>query len=260
MEKLWNTLQFGLKEYCYKNSFKQVILGLSGGLDSALTAVLAADVLGGENVRAVMMKTKYTSALSLEISREVAKLNGLKYQEIDIEPLVAHEAELLLEVLGGAVKGIVIENLQARIRGQILMAISNQEGGLVLACGNKSEILMGYCTLYGDTCGGLAPIGNVYKSVIFELAKWRNSKGYVLPQAVIERAPSAELAEGQIDENSLPPYAVLDAILKQLYDEHKSVNDVVAMGFDQQTVLSVAVHMRLSAFKRKQMAPKIEIA
>jgi len=259
MENTWNKLKQGLKNYCQHNGFNRIILGLSGGMDSALTAVLAADTFGGENVTALMMKTKYTSDLSLKIAREIAELNHLNYQELDIEPIVEQEVNFLKQAFGGAIKGIVIENLQARIRGQILMAYSNQNGGLVLACGNKSEILTGYCTLYGDTCGGLAPIGNVYKTTVFELAKWRNTLNHVLPEDVITRAPSAELAEGQKDENSLPPYPVLDAILKLLYDDHKFTDDVIAMGFDRQTVISVAVKLRLSEFKRKQMAEMIEL-
>lgn len=259
MEKTWNTLKQGLKDYCDKNSFKTVILGLSGGMDSALTAVLAADTLGGENVTALMMKTKYTSDLSLDIAREIAKLNCLNYQELDIEPIVAMETEFLKQAFGGSIQGIVIENLQARIRGQILMAYSNQKGGLVLACGNKSEIYTGYCTLYGDTCGGLAPIGNLYKTTIFDLAKWRNSLGYVLPEAVINRAPTAELAEGQKDENSLPPYPVLDAILKELIDRKKSSNEIISNGFDKKTVEYVEKLVKRSAFKRKQMAETIVV-
>ncbi len=212
MEKTWNKLKEGLRTYCNENGFRNVILGLSGGMDSALVAVLAADALGGENVRAVMMKTRYTSDLSLNIARKIAELNNLIYQELDIDPLVKKESVFLQQAFGEEIKGIVLENLQARIRGQLLMAYSNQFGGLVLACGNKSEILTGYCTLYGDTCGGLMPIGNVYKTTVFELGKWRNTRGCVLPDEVISRAPSAELAEGQKDENSLPPYSVLDAV------------------------------------------------
>lgn len=257
MEKIWNKLKEGLKAYCQDNGFKGVILGLSGGMDSALTAVLAADALGGKNVRAIMMKTKYTSDLSLYISREIAKLNNLNYQELDIEPLVKEESAFLRQAFGEEVKGIVSENLQARIRGQLLMAYSNQFGGLVLACGNKSEALTGYCTLYGDTCGGLMPIGNVYKTTVFELGKWRNTLNRVLPEEVISRAPSAELAEGQKDENSLPPYSVLDAVLKQLYDEGKDINDVC--GFDKATVERVARLIQRSAFKRKQTAPALEV-
>ncbi|MBR6409079.1 MAG: NAD(+) synthase [Alphaproteobacteria bacterium] len=259
METLWNNLKQGLKNYCDKNGFKKVILGLSGGLDSAICAILAADVLGGKNVTAIMMKTKYTSDLSLKIAREISKQNNLNYHEIDIDPFFEHETDLLKNAFKEDVKGIVQENLQARIRGQILMAWSNQFGGLVLACGNKSEVLTGYCTLYGDTCGGLAPIGNVYKTTIFELAKWRNTLSKALPQEVITRAPSAELAEGQKDENTLPPYSVLDPILKELYDNKQTIEQTVSKGFDKQTVERVQNLITRSAFKRKQMAEMIEI-
>lgn len=259
MEKLWNKLQSGLRQYCAENNFKKVIIGLSGGLDSAITAVLAADVLGGEHVTAIMMKTKYTSELSLQIAREIAELNHLNYHELDIEPLVTAEIDFLRQSFKENVRGIVQENLQARIRGQLLMAWSNQYGGLVLACGNKSEALTGYCTLYGDTCGGLMPIGNVYKTTIFELAKWRNARGKVLPEAVITRAPSAELAEGQIDEDSLPPYAVLDSVLKLIYDEEKTIAEVVAVGFEQDLVERVASLVKRSAFKRRQMAEALPV-
>lgn len=259
MEMIWNKLELGLKEYCAKNGFHHVILGLSGGMDSALTAVLAADALGGQNVHAFMMKTKYTSDLSLKIAREIAELNHLSYQELDIEPMVCQEIDFLEKSFGGSIKGIVKENLQARIRGQILMAYSNQTGGLVLACGNKSEIFTGYCTLYGDTCGGLAPIGNLYKTTIFELGKWRNTLNYVLPTAVIERAPSAELAEGQKDENSLPPYPILDAILKLLIDERLDIEQIIVRGYDKTVVERVDKLVRDSAFKRKQMAEMLKV-
>lgn len=259
MEQLWNTLKAGLVNYCQKNGFKQVILGLSGGMDSALCAVLAADAMGGENVTALMMKTKYTSDLSLKIAREIAQLNHLNYQELDIEPLVETEVRFLKQSFGTEVKGIVIENLQARLRGQILMAYSNQNGNLVLTCGNKSEIYTGYCTLYGDTCGGLAPIGNLYKTQIFALGKWRNSLNYVLPEAVISRAPSAELAEGQKDENSLPPYPILDAVLRHLIDEKKNGEEVIALGFEHDTVAQIERLISRSAFKRKQMAEALSL-
>jgi len=259
MQKLWEKLKNGLRQYCADNGFNKIILGLSGGLDSALCAVLAADTLGGKNVKALMMKTRYTSLLSLKIAREIAEINGLNYQELDIEPIVEKETAFLKEAFGENVKGIVIENLQARIRGQILMAYSNQQGGLVLASGNKSEIYTGYCTLYGDTCGGLAPIGNVYKTDVFKLAKWRNTLSYALPQAVITRAPSAELAEGQVDENTLPPYSVLDEILKLLVDQNSSLSEVVQAGFDKETVERVDMLIKRSCFKRKQMAQKIEL-
>lgn len=257
MEKTWSKLKNGLCDYCQKNGFKNVILGLSGGMDSALVAVLAADALGGENVRAIMMKTRYTSQLSLDIARKIAELNQLNYQEIDIEPLVQQETNFLKEAFGEDVRGITLENLQARIRGQLLMAYSNQFGGLVLACGNKSEALTGYCTLYGDTCGGLLPIGNIYKTKVFELGKWRNTLSAALPEEVITRAPSAELAEGQKDENSLPPYPVLDNILKQLVDERKDIADI--NNADSAVVKRVVQLVERSAFKRKQMAEALSL-
>ncbi len=254
MEKLWNDLKNEFKSHLDRNGFNKVILGLSGGLDSAIVAVLASDVLGGENVRAIMMKTKYTSQLSLDIASKIAELNNLNYQEIDIDELVDFEVKMLEKSFGEPVKGIVIENLQARIRGQILMAYSNQMGGMVLACGNKSEALTGYCTLYGDTCGGVMPIGGVYKSKIFELARWRNTIKKVLPDEVISRAPSAELAYNQKDENSLPPYPILDDILKQLVDEKKEV--IVG---DEMVVNRVKKLVKSSEFKRKQMPPCLKI-
>ena len=254
MEKLWNDLKNEFKSHLDRNGFNKVILGLSGGLDSAIVAVLASDVLGGENVRAIMMKTKYTSQLSLDIASKIAELNNLNYQEIDIDKLVDFEVKMLEKSFGEPVKGIVIENLQARIRGQILMAYSNQMGGMVLACGNKSEALTGYCTLYGDTCGGVMPIGGVYKSKIFELARWRNTIKKVLPDEVISRAPSAELAYNQKDENSLPPYLILDDILKQLVDEKKEV--IVG---DEMVVNRVKKLVKSSEFKRKQMPPCLKI-
>ena len=259
MEKIWNKLKQGLSDYCQKNGFHQVILGLSGGLDSAVTAVLAADVLGGKNVKAIMMKTRYTSDLSLEIARKIAKLNHLDFQELDIEPLIQTQTSFLEQAFDDNVKGLTLENLQARIRGQILMAYSNQNGGLVLACGNKSEALTGYCTLYGDTCGGLMPIGNLYKTTIFKLAEWRNSINLVLPEEVISRAPSAELAEGQKDENSLPPYDVLDYILKLMIDERKSIEEICVLGLSPATVQHVQQLVQRSAFKRKQMAEALPL-
>ena len=254
METLWNNLKLGLKKHLDNNGFNKVILGLSGGLDSAVVAVLASDILGGQNIKAVMMKTKYTSELSLKISREIAELNNLDYQEIDIDELVNYETNLLKTSFNEEVKDIVIENLQARIRGQILMAYSNQFGGMVLACGNKSEALTGYCTIYGDTCGGIMPIGDVYKSTIFELAKWRNTLSYVLPNEVITRAPSAELRENQKDENSLPAYSILDNILKQLVDDKK---DVIVC--DENLIHRVKKLVKVSEFKRLQMPPVIKI-
>jgi NAD+ synthase (glutamine-hydrolysing) len=259
MKNLWNTLKTGLQTYCEQNNFKKAVLGLSGGLDSAVCAVLAADVLGGCNVSALMMKTRYTSNLSLQIAREIAALNNLDYHELDIDSLFENQLDFLKTAFNTKPESIVAENLQARLRGQILMAWSNQFSGLVLACSNKSEKLTGYCTLYGDTCGGLAPISDVYKSTLFELAKWRNTQSRVLPDSVILRAPSAELKAGQKDEDNLPPYALLDSILKALYDEKQSISELIKQGFDEKTLLRVQELICCSAFKRKQAPQAIKL-
>lgn len=257
MENIWNKLTTGLKKYCDENGFSDVILGLSGGLDSALVAVLAVDALGKEHVHGVMMSTINNSDLSLQIARKIAEINGFAYQELDINPIIENQKAFLGKTFGGEPKNIVIENLQARERGKILMAYANQFNYLVLACGNKSEIAMGYCTLYGDTCGGLAPIANLYKSQIFELAKWRNTISHVLPQEVIIRPPSAELSAGQKDEDSLPPYALLDKILRLYIDEGKNEQEIIAAGHEAPKVEWIIKRYHSQEFKRKQLAPGI---
>ena len=257
MEEIWNKLKSGLHDYCVQNGFKKVILGLSGGLDSAVVAVLAADVLGGENVKAVMMKTKYTSSLSLQIAQEIAILNHLDYQEIDIDNLIAAQGAFLTAFFREPPKGLVMENLQARQRGVILMALSNQTNALVLACGNKSEAAMGYCTLYGDTCGGLMPLGNIYKSDLYGLAKWRNEQFRVFE--VLVRAPTAELSLNQKDEDSLPPYPLLDKILKAYIDEGKTIDEIAAGGDDRDLVEQIISRYQRMAFKHQQMAESLAI-
>ncbi len=258
-ETIWKKLKQGLENYCRSNGFQTVVLGLSGGIDSALTAVLATDALGGENVSAIMMQSKFTSPLSMEIARETAKLNNFQYHELNIESLVATEQDFLTAAFGETPKGIVMENLQARIRGKILMSWSNQYGGLVLACGNKSEAATGYCTLYGDTCGGLMPIGNLYKTEVFALAKWRNAQSRVLPSEVLIRAPSAELSLNQKDENTLPPYPILDKILRLYIDEHKTKEQIIAAGLDAQTIDWVIKRYHAMDFKRRQMPPALAL-
>lgn len=253
MEKLWNTLKKGLKKYCDDNGFSDVMLGLSGGLDSAIVSVLAAETLGAAHVHTLMMKTQYTSQLSLDIAQQISELNGFEHRVIDIQNLCETYTDFFSQQIGGEPKSVVVENVQARLRGQILMTFSNQFGYLVLACGNKSEAATGYCTLYGDTCGGFMPIGDVYKSKLFELAKWLNTRRQVLPEAVINRAPSAELSVGQKDEDSLPPYAVLDAILQRYVDEHKTAEEIKAAGFEAKTVDWVIKQYRKTAYKRTQM-------
>ncbi|MDD4555750.1 MAG: NAD(+) synthase [Alphaproteobacteria bacterium] len=259
MEKIWKALVVGMRDYCEQNGFKQVCLGLSGGLDSAVCSIIAKEALGADNVYAYMMKTKYTSMLSLQIAQEIAKRNKIHYQVIDIQPEVEYYERKFAQVFAETPKDLVMQNVQSRIRGQILMALSNQFGYLVLACGNKSEAAMGYCTLYGDTCGGLMPIGDLYKTQIFALAKWLNGHyASVLPEAVISRAPSAELKAGQKDEDSLPVYDVLDEILMLLIDKNLSVKEIVARGHSNSVVGLIEKTYRKMFFKRQQMPSMVK--
>lgn len=260
MQKLWDTLKKGLADYCKRNGFKDVVLGLSGGLDSAIVSVLATEALGAQHVYTLMMKTSHTSQLSLDIAAQIAKLNGFHYQILDIKPLYDSQASFFKSKILETPKPVVFENMQARLRGQLLMAYSNHYNNLVLACGNRSEAATGYCTLYGDTCGGLMPIGNIYKSKLFELAKWLNTRGKkVLPEEVIYRAPTAELVDGQKDTDSLPPYDVLDGILELYCDYGKTPEQIVASGYQAKTVDWVIKQYQKTAFKRVQMPPALPI-
>ena len=259
MKEIWAQLCAGLKNYCQQNGFTDVILGLSGGLDSAIVAVLASDALGSEHVHALMMPTKYTSKQSLLIAKKIAKHNALDYKVLKIQKTIDADEKFLASAFGVAPNPLVMENLQARERGKILMAYANQYNYLVLACGNKSEAAMGYCTLYGDTCGGIMPIGDLYKSQIFELAKWRNTLSHALPKDVIDRAPSAELAQDQKDEDTLPPYAILDKILKMYIEGQKSAKEIIDAGFDSEMVEWIIKRYRQQNFKRQQMPKPIEI-
>lgn len=259
MQEIWNKLTSGLRDYCRNNGFSDVALGLSGGIDSAVAAVIAADALGGEHVHALMMRTKNTSALSTQIAAEIARLNGFDYKNIDIQPVIDRQVEFLTAIFGEEPKNIVLENLQARERGKTLMALSNQYNYLVLACGNKSEIAMGYCTLYGDTCGGLAPIAELYKTQVYQLAKWRNGQSLAMPSEVIVRVPTAELSPNQKDSDSLPPYEILDRILQLCQEEGKTEDEIIAAGFDEATVRKVLKRSRSQAFKRLQLAPAVTV-
>lgn len=260
MENLWNILKKGLVDYCKENGFREVALGLSGGLDSALVSVLASQALGKEHVYTIMMKTNHTSQLSLDIARKLQELNGFHYQETDIQALYEAQVRFFKDRLLEIPKKVVLENMQARLRGQILMAYANQFNDLVLACGNRSEASTGYCTLYGDTCGGLMPIGNVFKTTLFKLARWVNEQQHLLPEEVIERAPSAELSDGQKDEDSLPPYDILDGILELYCDKVKTVKQIVAAGYDEETVEWVVKQYHKTAFKRAQMPKALPIS
>ena len=255
----------GIRDYVAKNGFPGVLLGLSGGIDSALTLALAVDALGAARVTAVMMPSRYTSDLSVSEAESQAKRLGVEYHALPIEHTFDAFRETLAPVFAGRTEDITEENLQSRCRGVLLMALSNKFGRLVLTTGNKSEMAVGYATLYGDMCGGYAPLKDVYKTLVWELALWRNVQegsgagsrepAWVIPPVVIERPPSAELRTNQLDQDSLPPYEVLDAILQRFVDGEESQAEIVAAGFDEATVRRVARLVLSSEYKRRQSAP-----
>ncbi|MGA8278850.1 MAG: NAD+ synthase [Rhodanobacteraceae bacterium] len=253
----------GIRDYVGKNGFSGVLLGLSGGVDSALTLALAVDALGADHVDAVMLPSRHTSELSLREAEAQARALGVAYRTFSIE----HAFEAFVATLAPAFAGLAAdtaeENLQARCRGVILMALSNKFGRLLLATGNKSELAVGYATLYGDMCGAYAPLKDVYKTVVYRLAHWRNGRAtaggnardWIIPPAVIARAPSAELRDGQTDQDSLPPYDVLDAILERFIEGAQSVDDIAAAGHDEATVQRVARLVYANEYKRRQAPP-----
>lgn len=252
--QVYNALVTGVRDYVNKNGFKGVVLGLSGGIDSALTLAIAVDALGKDRVEAVMMPFKYTSNMSLEDAQEEAQILGVDYKVLSIEPMFDAFMGTLNDEFAGYPRDTTEENLQARCRGVLLMAISNKKGYLVLTTGNKSEMSVGYATLYGDMAGGFDVLKDVPKTLVFNLSRYRNTLGYVIPQRVIDRPPSAELAPDQVDEDSLPPYEILDRIL-ELYVEHdKSAHDLIAEGFDEATVMRILRLVDINEYKRQQAA------
>ncbi|MCK5812947.1 MAG: NAD+ synthase [Cocleimonas sp.] len=258
---IYKALVLGVKDYVNKNGFPGVMLGLSGGIDSALTLAIAADAIGAENVEAVMMPFRYTADISIEDARKQADKMGVKYREIPIEPIFNSFMDALSEEFANLERDVTEENLQARSRGVLLMAMSNKLGKMLLATGNKSEMSVGYATLYGDMAGGFAPLKDVFKILVYDLSRYRNSlgDGEIIPDRVITRPPSAELAPDQIDEDSLPPYDILDAVLRYFIEEYKSVEEIVAMGYELETVQRVANLVLLNEYKRRQSAPGIRI-
>ena len=253
----WRAIVRGIRDYCGKNGFSKVWLGLSGGIDSALVLALAVDALGAENVTAVRLPSRYTAGLSNDLAAEQCAALGVKLEAISIEAPFKGFLEALGPVFGDTPADTTEENLQSRIRGTLMMALSTKFGGLLLTTGNKSEYAVGYATIYGDMCGGYAPIKDLYKTEVFALARWRNTVGGapVIPPAVIERPPSAELRENQKDQDSLPPYDVLDAILFRYVDLEQSRDEIVAAGFDAATVDRMLRLVRINEWKRHQAAP-----
>jgi NAD+ synthase len=259
----------GLKDYVDKNGFPGVVLGLSGGIDSALVAAIAADALGPAKVHAVMLPSKFTSDDSLKDAADCAKALGLKYDKVSIEPAVSALNWSLKDLFAGTEPGITEENLQSRVRGTILMAISNKFGHMVVTTGNKSEMSVGYATLYGDMNGGFNPIKDLYKMEVYRLSQWRNAnvpaggfgpKGVVIPERILTKAPTAELRANQTDQDSLPPYEALDDILRCLVEQDMPLAQVVARGHAMETVKKVDRLLHLAEYKRRQAAPGVKIS
>jgi NAD+ synthetase len=258
-ETIYRALVTGVHDYVEKNRFPGVLVGLSGGIDSALVAAVCADALGSERVHAVMMPSDYTAAISIEDAREMARLMRLEYTEIAIRPVFEAFRAQLAPVFAGRPEDTTEENLQARTRGTLLMALSNKFGWLVVSTGNKSEMATGYATLYGDMAGGYALIKDVVKTLVYRLSNWRNAQGRVIPQRVIDRPPSAELRPDQTDQDSLPPYEVLDAVVERYMERDMTPEDIVALGYDAQAVGRVVHLIRVNEYKRRQAPPGVRI-
>ncbi|MGB5260920.1 MAG: NAD+ synthase [Gammaproteobacteria bacterium] len=256
---VYDALVLGVRDYINKNAFKGAVLGLSGGIDSALTLAIAVDAIGAERVSVVMMPSRYTADMSNVDARAEARLLGVDFHEIPIEVPFSSFLEVLEETFRGTEPDTTEENIQARCRGIILMALSNKQGRILLTTGNKSEMSVGYATLYGDMAGGYAPIKDVPKLLVYRLAEYRNSLGRVIPQRVIERPPSAELAPDQVDADSLPPYEILDPILERYIEQDQAVEDIVAAGFEVAVVRRVATLVDRNEYKRRQAPPGVRI-
>lgn len=257
--EIWRALVLGTRDYVRKCGFRGVLLGLSGGIDSALTAAIASEALGPENVLSVLMPSPYSSTGSIEDSAELAKNLGIKTITIAIADIMKSFDSGLEEAFSGRERDVTEENIQARIRGNLLMALSNKYGAVLLTTGNKSELAVGYCTIYGDMSGGLAVISDVPKTMIYRIARWLNARKKVIPDAILTKAPSAELRPCQIDQDSLPPYEILDAILQRYIELHQSADEITAQGFDADTVNMVLRLVKAAEFKRRQAAPGLKV-
>lgn len=258
--ELYAALVLGVKDYVGKNGFPGALLGLSGGIDSALTLAIAVDALGAEQVMAVMMPFHYTADISIVDAAEQARRLNVEYRQLPIASIYDAAMQQLQPLFAGTSPDTTEENLQARCRGLLLMALSNKTGRIVLTTGNKSELAVGYATLYGDMAGGFDVLKDVPKTLVYRLSAWRNAQSPVIPQRVIDRPPSAELAPGQVDQDSLPPYDMLDAILERFVEQDMSVADIVAEGFEPQVVARIARLVELNEHKRRQAAPGVRVS
>ena len=257
---IYEVLVLGVRDYINKHHFSGAVIGLSGGVDSALTLAIAADAIGADKVEAVMMPSRYTAEMSTEDAHAEAEALGVSYDSISIESPFDAFLDVLEETFAGMETDTTEENIQARCRGIILMAISNKKRRILLTTGNKSEMSVGYATLYGDMAGGFAPIKDVPKLLVYQLAEYRNSVTPVIPQRVLDRPPSAELAPDQKDADSLPPYEVLDPILECYIELDESIEQIIARGFDGETVARIARMVDLNEYKRRQAPPGVRIS
>jgi NAD+ synthetase len=259
-QQIFSALSLGIRDYVHKCGFKSVIVGLSGGIDSALVAVLAAEALGADKVLGVSMPARYSSEGSLSDAGALAKNLGIRYEVLPIEPVFQSVEKQLAKVFAGTKPNEAEENIQSRLRGVTLMALSNKFGALVLTTGNKSEMAVGYCTLYGDMCGALAVIADVFKTDIYKLARWLNRERIIIPEASITKPPSAELRPNQTDQDSLPPYETLDQILDAYVVKNLGKEEIIRQGFDAAVVNDVINKVTFSEYKRRQAAPGLKVS
>jgi NAD+ synthase (glutamine-hydrolysing) len=257
--EIWNALVLGVRDYTRKCGFQKTLLGLSGGIDSAITAAIAAEALGAENVLGVLLPSPYSSEGSVQDSIHLARNLAIQTLTMPIERIMNAFDESLSRAFHGYARDVTEENIQARIRGNLLMAMSNKYRALLLTTGNKSELAVGYCTMYGDMSGGLAVISDVPKMMVYRISRWLNRDREVIPESILNKAPSAELRPGQTDQDNLPPYDVLDEILRLHIEGHSSAEEIIAHGFDEGTVWHVLHLVNTAEFKRRQAAPGLKV-